>query len=74
MGEMTGRERIGNILKRKPVDRIGLFEHFGATPKENGLPEAMSMKMMILEISLTLIWICAGLLIWWQIWILYRKF
>ena len=25
---MTGRERIGNILKRKPVDRIGLMEHF----------------------------------------------
>ncbi len=25
---MTGRERIGNILQRKPVDRIGLFEHF----------------------------------------------
>lgn len=25
---MTGRERIGNILYRKPVDRIGLFEHF----------------------------------------------
>lgn len=28
MTEMTGRERIGNILARKPVDRIGLFEHF----------------------------------------------
>jgi uroporphyrinogen decarboxylase len=25
---MTGIERIGNILRRKPVDRIGLFEHF----------------------------------------------
>lgn len=25
---MTGVERISNILKRKPVDRIGLFEHF----------------------------------------------
>ncbi len=25
---MTGRERMGNILRRKPVDRIGLFEHF----------------------------------------------
>ncbi len=25
---MTGKERIGNILKHKPVDRIGLFEHF----------------------------------------------
>ena len=28
MTELTGIERIGNILQRKPVDRIGLFEHF----------------------------------------------
>lgn len=28
MHEMTGIERISNILKRQPVDRIGLFEHF----------------------------------------------
>ncbi|MDP6778585.1 MAG: uroporphyrinogen decarboxylase family protein [Candidatus Latescibacteria bacterium] len=28
MAELTGAERIGNILRRKPVDRIGLFEHF----------------------------------------------
>jgi len=28
MAEMTGRERIDNILHRRPVDRIGLFEHF----------------------------------------------
>jgi uroporphyrinogen decarboxylase len=26
--EMTGRERIASILQRKPVDRIGLCEHF----------------------------------------------
>jgi len=25
---MTGRERIENILKRRPVDRVGLVEHF----------------------------------------------
>ncbi len=25
---MSGRERIARILKRQPVDRIGLFEHF----------------------------------------------
>ena len=25
---MTGIERISNILQRRPVDRIGLFEHF----------------------------------------------
>jgi uroporphyrinogen decarboxylase len=32
---MTGVERIGRILKRKPVDRIGLFEHFwGDTQKK----------------------------------------
>ncbi|MFH1007509.1 MAG: uroporphyrinogen decarboxylase family protein [Candidatus Latescibacterota bacterium] len=28
MEKLTGVERIGNILRRKPVDRIGLFEHF----------------------------------------------
>jgi uroporphyrinogen decarboxylase len=32
---MTGKERIANILQRKPVDRIGLFEHFwGDTEKK----------------------------------------
>ncbi len=25
---MNGKERIANILQRKPVDRIGLYEHF----------------------------------------------
>ncbi|MEK7474916.1 MAG: uroporphyrinogen decarboxylase family protein [Candidatus Coatesbacteria bacterium] len=31
---MTGRERIARILKRQPVDRIGLFEHlWGDTHK-----------------------------------------
>jgi uroporphyrinogen decarboxylase len=28
MDKMTGIERIGNILKRQPVDRIGVFEKF----------------------------------------------
>jgi uroporphyrinogen decarboxylase len=28
MQPMTGCERIRNILKRQPVDRIGVFEHF----------------------------------------------
>ena len=28
MQPMTGVERIGNILRRQPVDRIGLYEHF----------------------------------------------
>ncbi len=28
MDAMTGRERIANIMTRKPVDRIGIFEHF----------------------------------------------
>jgi uroporphyrinogen decarboxylase len=28
MNVMTGRERIGNILKRKPIDRIGVIEHY----------------------------------------------
>ncbi|MBI5094990.1 MAG: hypothetical protein HZB26_21470 [Candidatus Hydrogenedentes bacterium] len=35
MSEMTGVERIQNILKRQPVDRIGVFEHFwGDTQKK----------------------------------------
>lgn len=35
MSQMTGIERMGNILKRKPVDRIGIFEHFwGDTHKK----------------------------------------
>ena len=28
MKELTSRERISRILKREPVDRIGVFEHF----------------------------------------------
>lgn len=28
MDKLTGIERMSNILKRKPVDRIGLYEHF----------------------------------------------
>lgn len=35
MQSMTGIERMSNILKRKPIDRIGLYEHFwGDTQKE----------------------------------------
>jgi len=35
MGGMTGKERISRILRRQPVDRIGLFEHFwGDTQKK----------------------------------------
>lgn len=40
MQELTGVERIGNILKHKPVDRIGLYEHLWGdtvtTYKEQG--------------------------------------
>jgi uroporphyrinogen decarboxylase len=40
MQPMTGYERISNILQRKPVDHIGLFEHFWSDTKriwiENG--------------------------------------
>jgi uroporphyrinogen decarboxylase len=28
MSKLTGKERIERILRREPVDRIGLFEHF----------------------------------------------
>lgn len=32
---MTGKERVANILKRKPVDRIAVYEHFwGDTQQE----------------------------------------
>ncbi|KPK59337.1 MAG: hypothetical protein AMK73_08685 [Planctomycetes bacterium SM23_32] len=35
MAQLTGRQRIGRILRREPVDRIGLFEHFwGDTQKK----------------------------------------
>jgi uroporphyrinogen decarboxylase len=35
MQPLTGYERIGNILKRQPVDRIGVFEHFWNDTHEN---------------------------------------
>ena len=28
MNEMSGRERMSNMLRRKPIDRIPVFEHF----------------------------------------------
>ncbi len=31
---MTGKERITNILQGKPVDRIGLYEHFWSDTKK----------------------------------------
>ncbi len=35
MNPLTGRERISNIMQRKPVDRIGIMEHFwGDTQKK----------------------------------------
>lgn len=38
---MTGKERIANILNHKPVDRIGLYEHFWSdTYKEWSKPAA----------------------------------
>jgi uroporphyrinogen decarboxylase len=44
---MTGIERISNILRRQPVDRIGLFEHFWgdthrAWSEEGHIPEGES--------------------------------
>ena len=49
MRELTGIERIGNILKRQPVDRIGVFEHFWDDTyriwKQNGwIPPDVSME------------------------------
>ena len=48
MQEMTSVERVGNILRRKPIDRIGVFEHFwGDTHKkwtgEGHIPEGASL-------------------------------
>ncbi len=34
MTELTGRERISRILKHRPVDRIGLYEHFWGDTRE----------------------------------------
>ena len=34
MSPLTGVERIGNILARRPVDRIGVFEHFWSDTKK----------------------------------------
>lgn len=31
---MTGKERISNILKHKPSDRIGVYEHFWGDTKK----------------------------------------
>ena len=46
---MTGKERISNILQHKPVDRIGLYEHFwGDTLKtwkaQGHIPEGESLS------------------------------
>jgi uroporphyrinogen decarboxylase len=35
MHPLSGKERIGNILKRQPVDRIGVFEHFWQDTQRN---------------------------------------
>lgn len=35
MNELTGIERISNILKRQPVDHIGVFEHFWPDTQRN---------------------------------------
>lgn len=35
MHPLTAIERINNILQRKPVDRIGVFEHFWGDTKRN---------------------------------------
>ena len=43
---LTGQERISRILKRQPVDRIGLYEHFwGDTQKAWQIPEDIEEKL-----------------------------
>ncbi|MDD2261027.1 MAG: uroporphyrinogen decarboxylase family protein [Clostridia bacterium] len=44
--DLTGQERISRILKRQPVDRIGLYEHFwGDTHKVWQIPEYIEEKL-----------------------------
>lgn len=56
MKTMTGKERITNILQKKPVDRIGLFEHFwddthrkwvddGSMTEEDNFPDYFDLDM-----------------------------
>ncbi|MBN1553789.1 MAG: hypothetical protein JXA11_03525 [Phycisphaerae bacterium] len=39
MPELTSRERIGRILKRQPVDRVGLFESFWSDTKAHWIEQ-----------------------------------
>lgn len=60
MQPMTGKERITNILKRQPVDRIGLFEHFWNDTyriwRENGwVPETAALEDLF-DFDLQLFW------------------
>lgn len=36
---MTGKERIANILRHEPVDRIGLFEHFWSDTRKSWIAQ-----------------------------------
>jgi uroporphyrinogen decarboxylase len=60
MQEMTGIERISNILKRQPVDRIGVFEHFWNDTyrvwRENGWIEPMESMEDCFGFDLQLFW------------------
>ncbi|MFA6244398.1 MAG: hypothetical protein WC655_25875, partial [Candidatus Hydrogenedentales bacterium] len=46
---MTSIERIHNILKRKPVDRIGVFEHFWGDTQKKWSSEGHVMPMESME-------------------------
>jgi len=57
MPELTGRERIGRILRRQKADRIGLYEHFwdetitkysdeGHIPADEGLVDHFGLDMI----------------------------
>ena len=46
---MTGIERMTNILNRKPVDRIGVFEHFWEDTREAYESQGHIMRGELLE-------------------------
>jgi len=64
MEKMTGRERIGNILRRQPVDRIGVFEHFWGDTHREWAKKAGLTLTRISPMCSTLTLTCAGLSTW----------
>ena len=45
MEKMTGIERMGNILKHKPVDRIAVYEHFSKDMRVMKADECFTLQL-----------------------------